>query len=74
MMKKLHIFADFGKFIKEFFLFLKRRKRWWLLPLVLLITVLMYCGRIGPLTLALALARASTRQYFSYPEARVLIG
>jgi trk system potassium uptake protein TrkH len=39
-----------------------------------LITVLMYCGRIGPLTLALALAKASTRRYFSYPEARVLIG
>ena len=32
MMKKLYIFADIGKFIKEFFLFLKRRKRWWLAP------------------------------------------
>jgi len=40
MMKKLYIFADIGKFIKEFFLFLKRRKRWWLDPLVVLMIVL----------------------------------
>jgi hypothetical protein len=40
MMKKLHIFADFGKFIKEFFLFLKKRKRWWLAPLLVLLVLL----------------------------------
>ena len=40
MMKKLHIFADFGKFVKEFFLFLKRRKRWWLAPLIVLVVLL----------------------------------
>ena len=40
MMKKLHIFSDFGKFIKEFFLFLKRRKRWWLAPIVVLVVLL----------------------------------
>ena len=40
MMKKLHIFVDFWKFLKEFFLFLKARKRWWLTPIVVLIVLL----------------------------------
>ena len=40
MMKKLHIFADFGKFLKEFYLFLTRRKRLWLAPLLVLIVLL----------------------------------
>jgi len=40
MMKKLYIFVDFWKFLKEFFLFLKKRKRWWLAPLFTLIVLL----------------------------------
>jgi len=39
-MKKLYIFVDFWKFLKEFFLFLKKRKRWWLAPLFTLIVLL----------------------------------
>jgi trk system potassium uptake protein TrkH len=40
----------------------------------LLITVLMYIGRIGPLTLALALAQRSRAEPYKYPEAHVKIG
>jgi len=40
----------------------------------LLITILMYLGRIGPLTLGLALAKDITQEKISYPEARVMIG
>ena len=39
-MKKLYILIDFWKFLKEFFLFLKERKRWWLTPLIALIVLL----------------------------------
>ena len=40
----------------------------------LLIIVLMYGGRIGPLTLGFALTRALRRGKVEYPEARVMIG
>jgi trk system potassium uptake protein TrkH len=40
----------------------------------LLIIILMYGGRIGPLTLGFALTRALRRSKVEYPEARVLIG
>lgn len=40
----------------------------------LLIIILMYIGRIGPLTLGLALARGIKSGKISYPEARVMIG
>jgi trk system potassium uptake protein TrkH len=40
----------------------------------ILIILLMYLGRVGPLTLALALTRKSIKGKIEYPEARVLIG
>mgnify|MGYP005841448683 CR=1 FL=1 len=40
----------------------------------LLIAAMMYVGRIGPLTLALALAQRTKPERFKYPEARVKIG
>lgn len=41
----------------------------------LLITVTMFVGRVGPLTLAVALAqRKSARAHIHYPEERVMIG
>lgn len=40
----------------------------------LLIIILMYAGRIGPLTLGLALMQAVRLEKISYPEAKVLIG
>ena len=39
-----------------------------------MIILLMYMGRVGPLTLALALARKAIKGKIEYPEARVLIG
>lgn len=40
----------------------------------LLLVLLMIAGRVGPLTLAVALARRHTRARFRYPEGRVSIG
>ena len=40
----------------------------------LLIILLMYAGRIGPLTLGLALAREMKKKKVGYPDARVMIG
>lgn len=40
----------------------------------LLITVLMYSGRIGPITLVAAMAARSQRRQYSYPVERPLIG
>ncbi|MFH1943412.1 MAG: TrkH family potassium uptake protein [bacterium] len=40
----------------------------------LLITVLMYLGRIGPLTMGLALSKSLRRGRISYPDARIMIG
>ena len=42
----------------------------------LLIMITMYMGRIGPLTMALLLAKrqASTDERFRYPEDRIMIG
>jgi len=40
----------------------------------LLITFTMFVGRIGPLTLALALARAAQARAVELPEERVMIG
>jgi trk system potassium uptake protein TrkH len=40
----------------------------------LLLAVLMFAGRLGPLTLALALARGSAPALLRYPEGKVLIG
>lgn len=40
----------------------------------LIIIFLMYVGRIGPLTLALAVGEQSYRASFHYPEARILVG
>ena len=42
-------------------------------PAKLLVTILMYVGRIGPLTLTLALARR-TPVGVSYPQGRILVG
>lgn len=43
-------------------------------PAKLTIIVLMFVGRIGPMTLLLALADSRKRADFSYPPARVIIG
>jgi trk system potassium uptake protein TrkH len=40
----------------------------------LLITLLMYIGRIGPLTMGLALTKEIMKEKIEYPETRVLIG
>ncbi|MBN2105624.1 Trk family potassium uptake protein [bacterium] len=40
----------------------------------LLIVILMFAGRIGPLTLGLALAREMKKRKVGYPDARVMIG
>jgi trk system potassium uptake protein TrkH len=41
----------------------------------IMIILMMFVGRVGPLTLAIALAhRASTRAKIRYPEGKVLIG
>jgi len=40
----------------------------------ILITLLMYLGRIGPLTMGLALARSMRRGKIVYPDARIMIG
>lgn len=44
------------------------------LPGRLLITMMMYIGRVGPLTLALALAERRRPERFRYPEAQIKIG
>lgn len=44
------------------------------IPGKLLITLLMYLGRIGPLTMVLALTSEIRPQRLSYPSARILIG
>ena len=40
----------------------------------IIIIFLMYAGRIGPLTLALAVGEQAHRAPFHYPEARILVG
>jgi len=40
----------------------------------LILIFLMYAGRIGPLTLALAVGERAKRATFHYPEARILVG
>jgi len=39
-----------------------------------LITAMMFMGRLGPLTLALALAKKEKRAHYSYPEESVMVG
>ncbi|MNN88639.1 Ktr system potassium uptake protein B [compost metagenome] len=40
----------------------------------LIITLVMYIGRLGPLTLVLALAHKSDKQKYRYPEDKIMIG
>jgi trk system potassium uptake protein TrkH len=40
----------------------------------LLIAAMMFVGRVGPLTLAVALARGRSRPRIRYPEGKILIG
>jgi trk system potassium uptake protein TrkH len=40
----------------------------------LLVAAMMFMGRIGPLTLAVALARGGTPPRVRYPEAKILVG
>lgn len=40
----------------------------------LLITITMFCGRLGPLTLALAFSKAKGRQLYRYPEEKIMVG
>lgn len=39
-----------------------------------IIMITMYLGRVGPLTVALALANAKSKQQYKYPEGKILIG
>lgn len=40
----------------------------------ILISIIMYCGRLGPLTVALSLAQKSMPSSIKYPEDKILIG
>lgn len=40
----------------------------------LLVTLMMFMGRVGPLTLAVALARRGSQPRIRYPEGRILVG
>ncbi|NFL87413.1 Trk family potassium uptake protein [Clostridium botulinum] len=40
----------------------------------IMIIVMMYLGRVGPLTVALALTKRRKRTLYKYPEAKILIG
>jgi trk system potassium uptake protein TrkH len=40
----------------------------------LLLTLLMYVGRLGPVTLALAVARRTSPSPIAYPEANIQVG
>ncbi len=40
----------------------------------LIIILLMFVGRTGPLTLAFAVGRSATRSYYRYPDSRILVG
>jgi trk system potassium uptake protein TrkH len=39
-----------------------------------IITIVMYIGRLGPLTLVLALAQKNDKQKYRYPEEKIMIG
>lgn len=43
-------------------------------PAKFLITLLMYIGRIGPLTIVLALVRHREKERYLYPEERIMVG
>ena len=40
----------------------------------IVIILTMYCGRVGPMTVALALLKNKKKQTHKYPEGRILIG
>jgi trk system potassium uptake protein TrkH len=40
----------------------------------IIIALLMFIGRVGPLTLAFALAKASNKRPFKYVEEKIMIG
>jgi trk system potassium uptake protein len=40
----------------------------------ILITLTMFAGRVGPLTIAIALAQRKTNSYFNYPKGKITIG
>ncbi len=40
----------------------------------LIIILLMFVGRTGPLTLAFAVGKSAARSYYRYPESRILVG
>ncbi|WP_024614982.1 TrkH family potassium uptake protein [Clostridium sp. Ade.TY] len=40
----------------------------------IIIMITMYCGRVGPMTVALALIRNKKKQTHKYPEGKILIG
>ena len=40
----------------------------------MLLIVTMFAGRVGPVTIALALALRSKRKMFQYPDGKVIIG
>jgi trk system potassium uptake protein TrkH len=44
------------------------------LPSKLIITLTMFIGRIGPLTLLLALSKRESKAVFNYPEENIMIG
>ena len=43
-------------------------------PGKIIIMITMYCGRVGPLTVALALAHRKKQTGYKYPEGKILIG
>ena len=49
-------------------------RRKWVLAAFLIITLAMYVGRLGPLTIALGLALRQRRALYRYAEERVRIG
>jgi hypothetical protein len=56
-MRRLDILGELANFIKEWFSFMKKRKRWWLAPLIILIALL---------SLLIVIAEASAIAPFIY--------
>ncbi len=40
----------------------------------IIITITMFIGRVGPLTIAFALAQRKRKEYFRYPSGKIMIG
>jgi trk system potassium uptake protein len=40
----------------------------------ILIVLTMFAGRVGPLTIAFALAQRKQKEYYRYPKGKIMIG